>query len=127
MVNENGCVIGWPARHDKDGYPITNCGRKYRLVVRLLYELFVGPIPEGLQIRHDCDNRACINPLHVRFGTPADNTRDKVSRGRQFTRYADTIISEVRSGKHSAVDAWALWGMSKSQFYRIRNGEQRIG
>ncbi len=31
---------------------------------------------------HSCDNPNCCNPLHLRAGTPADNVRDKVIRGR---------------------------------------------
>jgi hypothetical protein len=32
---------------------------------RAMYELMVGPIPEGMQLDHLCRNRACINPGHL--------------------------------------------------------------
>jgi hypothetical protein len=33
-----------------------------RLMHRFMYELLVGPIPEGLTIDHLCRNRGCANP-----------------------------------------------------------------
>ena len=49
---------------------------------RFSYELNVGPIPDGLSILHSCDNRACVNPAHLRPGTNAENMQDCLKRGR---------------------------------------------
>lgn len=48
---------------------------------RAMYELYVGPVPEGQWLRHDCDNPLCCNPHHLRPGTAADNMRDQFEHG----------------------------------------------
>lgn len=39
-------------------------------------------VPSGLLILHSCDNRACVNPLHLRPGTHKENTQDAIIRCR---------------------------------------------
>lgn len=47
---------------------------KQRLVHRLAYEIFAGPIPEGLTIDHLCRVTLCVNPQHMEPVTQQVNT-----------------------------------------------------
>lgn len=39
-----------------------------------------------LCVLHSCDNRLCVNPDHLRAGTPKQNSREMVRRGRAIKR-----------------------------------------
>lgn len=41
---------------------------------RVAYELFMGPVPEGLQLDHLCRVRHCVNPFHLEAVTTRENT-----------------------------------------------------
>jgi len=49
-------------------------------VHREIYELFVGPIPDGLDIDHLCGNKGCINPEHLEPVTRSENVRRAIKR-----------------------------------------------
>lgn len=74
---------------------------------RIAYRVFVGEIPDGLQINHHCDNGLCVNPAHLYAGTQQQNMRDAIVRSRLsvptasgegvHNAYSDRLVDEVRA------------------------------
>lgn len=62
-VRPNGCWE-WTASLSK-GYGQFRAGGTHRGAHRVAYELWVGPIPDGLHIDHLCSNPICVNPDHL--------------------------------------------------------------
>jgi hypothetical protein len=50
---------------------------------RIAFTMMFGPVPEGLQVCHVCDNPPCCNPRHLWLGTNSDNQLDAVAKGRK--------------------------------------------
>lgn len=67
-VDENDCWI-WTGHILVNGYGTGNGGRIHRVV----YELLIGKIPDGLVIDHLCRVRACCNPKHLEPVTAQEN------------------------------------------------------
>ena len=68
----SGCWL-WTGSIDGVGYGRIWNGIKMTGAHRVVYELLVGPIPDGLQLDHLCRVRHCVNPSHLEPVTCREN------------------------------------------------------
>lgn len=74
--------LEWQGTRNDRGYGQRRLNGQLQYVHRIIWEQVYGPITEGLQVLHRCDNPPCYNIDHLFLGTQADNMADMRAKGR---------------------------------------------
>lgn len=121
------------------GYGLCYFDRKAKVAHRVAYEMHYGPIPDGLNALHRCDNRPCVRPDHLFLGTQADNVHDmhrkgrhrfvvpppprgELNRGAKLTAEQVLAIRAAIADGARSCDLAARYGVRESQIGRIKHG-----
>lgn len=67
--------VEWTGAKTERGYGRIVVAGKQLYAHRVSYELFVGPIPDGLTIDHLCENTSCVWPEHLEAVSLSENAR----------------------------------------------------
>lgn len=110
----------------------TNYGRVYwkgrpRSAHRVSYEVFRGPIPQGMTLDHTCRVRPCINPRHLEPVTSAENMsrgyRARIELGVVHVHAKltedDVLAMRALAGQITTRELARRYGVTRSQVWRI--------
>ncbi len=124
-----GC---WAFRGNLIGpYGVISHGYRNLYVHRVVFEKEHGPIPNGMEVCHTCDNPPCCNPDHLFLGTQLENIQDKINKGRQtrgegvgISKLTAERVLEIRASSESGRVLGKRYGVSNVQIGNIRSGKQ---
>lgn len=137
---ESGCWE-WQGRLHAVGYGAVGLkkigGGSY--AHRAMVESVIGPIPPKMQVMHSCDNRKCINPAHLSWGTHLENIRDMQAKNRQRGgslpneknpnhKFTDEQILKIREARQNGMKFTQLmrdFQISESHLIRVIKNETR--
>lgn len=89
VLTESGCIEWTGAKQPRGyGHIATGEGRETIGTHRAAWIVANGPIPDGMDVCHSCDNPPCCNPQHLFLGTRSENLLDMVDKGRHWRHAA---------------------------------------
>ncbi len=73
--------LEWPFGKDRGGYGKLKVDGKFIGSHRYVCIKTNGNQPDGMEVSHNCGNRSCVNPHHLRWDTKSGNQKDRLIHG----------------------------------------------
>lgn len=146
-IDERGCWLWQRSLKAGTGYGQITVHDRSKLLHPVVFRLYKGDIPSGLEVCHTCDVRRCCNPEHLFLGTRRDNMQDCKSKGRNskpprndgakhhLAKLSDDQVRELRAlaaegwnqrdlGRRFGVNQSTAWMIMRSRTRKSAGGAE---
>lgn len=132
LAHDSDACLRWPYGVTRDGYGRVRYEGRQIGAHRLACIMAHGPQPSRLhEAAHSCGNATCVNPRHLRWATPVENTSDKYQHGtirlgerHSLTRLKEADVIEIHRlrGQLTLRQIAARFGVSPATIGMIHTG-----
>lgn len=117
--------IRWPFAHSSTGYAVIQKRGKLTAVHRLVCGKVHGPPKsKGMVAAHTCGNEWCINPAHLAWATPQQNSHDRLKHG--TTKFSEKDVHDIRGRLKSGASVSELAREYSATRLTIRSIRDRV-
>jgi hypothetical protein len=123
---DDGCWL-WIAGTDRNGYGKFYLDGRMQEAHRVVYELLIGPIPDGLQLDHvkdrGCTSHACVRPDHLEPVTQRIN----LLRGDTIVAREAASLRCPQNHEYDYIDPRGNRGCMECRRVARRKSRQKLG
>jgi HNH endonuclease len=125
LTESVGDCIEYAGKRDRHGYGVLSRGVRTHVAVWVHHN---GPVPDGLLVRHICDNPPCVKIEHLLLGTVKDNMWDAIERGRfcegersPSAKLTAEQVRAIRADQRPSKEIALEYGLSDRHVRRIQS------